>query len=426
MQNQDLSGTRFRIARSLFIAQSFFSASTIAAFTLSPIIASALAGSEAAAGFPNTLGLVGRAAFAYPFGYLMDRLGRRLALSGGYALAVVGALISAYAIVQSSYAAFLLGALLVGMSRTSGDQSRYVAAEVYPLKQRARVIGWIIAAGTIGAVLGPQLVEPSGLWMAALGFEAQAATWMGPFVVASVAMLASCLIVFFFLRPEPRDIGRIVAAEEAAQNKDSLEANASARTMGQIFASPTVRLSVLSMAIAYFVMSFLMVITPVHMSNHGHSVRAIANVIMLHTLGMFGLSWFTGSLIDRFGRISMIYAGAGILMTSAIIAPLSTSMVNLMLALFLLGLGWNFAYVAGSSLLSDAVNSAERARAQGVGETIVALSSGTSSLSVGFAYGLGDYTLVASIGFALVSVLIVSAFVLSRQAKRDASKVLSV
>ncbi len=402
--------TRLRLAAVIFLAQSFFSASTIAAFTLSPIIAANLSGSETSAGIPNTLTLIGRALFAFPFGTLMDRFGRRLALAGGYFFSVLGALISIWAILENSYVGFLAGAFLFGMSRSSGDQSRFVAAEIFPIERRAKVIGTIIFAGTIGAIGGPLLVPPSTRIMASLGLEGSA----GPFVVAAAAMLIASLIVAFFLFPDPKQIGRLTADEEAAADSSSIENYAEQRPLREIFASPLVILATLAMTIGYFVMAFIMVITPLHMAHHDHSTTAISTTIMWHTLGMFGLSWLTGYLIDRFGRIAMIAAGSVILILSTILAPLSTGLPLISLALFLLGLGWNFSFVAGSSLLSDALSARERARAQGAAETLVSLAAGGASLGVGFVFQRGDIVLVSLIGFVLAFLLLVSLILLTR------------
>jgi MFS family permease len=205
MSNSDgpASPVQKRIVSSLFTAQSFFSASSIAAFTLSPIISSALSGSDSWVGLPNTVVLLGRAGFALPLGYLMDRFGRRLALSGGYSMAIIGSAISVWAIFAQSFLVFLLGALFLGMSRAAGDQSRYVGAEVFRLSRRAKVIGIIVSAGTIGAILGPLLVPASTSWMANLGLPEYA----GPFIVSGILMIFATGAVFFFLRPDPRELG---------------------------------------------------------------------------------------------------------------------------------------------------------------------------------------------------------------------------
>ncbi len=386
-----------RIVSVLFIAQSFFSASSIAAFTLSGIIAANLSGSEATVGLPNTLGLIGRAAFAYPLGYLMDRVGRRLALTTGYSTAILGSIVSIWAIINTNFPVFLLGALLFGMARSAGDQSRYVGAEIYPLEQRAKIIGIVVSAGTIGAILGPQLVPVSTSWMESIGLPPAT----GPFVIAGLFILYTILAIVIFLRPDPQALGAEVAREEAAANPLSVENLAGPkRPLRAIFSAPMVQLAILAMIISYFVMAFVMVITPLHMDRNAHSTTAISNVIMAHTLGMFGLSWLTGWLIDRFGRITMILIGAGVLIASCVLAPISLRVPILGLALFLLGLGWNFCFVAGSSLLSDALAAHERGRGQGASEALVAIGAGAASLSVGLVFAQGQYLLVTLVALA--------------------------
>lgn len=399
-----------RLAGTVFLAQSFFSASTIAAFTLSPIIASQMVGSESAAGIPNTVTLIGRALFAFPFGVLMDRIGRRYALSGGYFLAFFGALLSFYAVVQNSYFAFLAGALLMGMARTSGDQSRFIAAEVFPSNRRARVIGVVVFAGTIGAIFGPLLVPPSTNLMAEWAFPPSS----GPFLLAAFAMGMAAVVVFLFLRPDPGIIARQIDAQEDQDTLDQGGELAIKRPLREVFRHPLVLTAVLAMSLGFFVMTFLMVITPLHMNHHDHSTEGISSVIFWHTLGMFGLSFFTGFLVDKIGQIKVILLGAGTLIAACLVAPLSVTLPVLWLALFLLGLGWNFTFVGGSSLLSDTLSAAERAQSQGVSETIIAVSSGLASFSVGFVFKLGDYQLVSLVGLIVTGILLAGTLILPR------------
>ncbi len=412
--NGPISTLQKRTVTVLFSASGLFSASMIAAFTLSSIIAADLSGNDIVAGLPNTLGLIGRAAFALPFGYLMDRIGRRLSLSFGYAIAVLGGIVSAWAVGVLSFTGFLFGALLFGMSRAAGDQSRYVGAEVFPFDRRAKVIGIIVSAGTVGAILGPLLVPISASWMANVGLPERS----GPFLVSAFLMLIAAIVIFALLRPDPQLLGQDIAEQEASLDPQNIENIAGdGRPLREIFAAPMVQLAVLSMVLSYFVMAMLMVITPLHMDRHDHSTAAISGVIMAHTLGMFGLSWFTGWLIDRFGRIQMIVAGTAVLAVSCVLAPLSLRLPILGLALFLLGLGWNFCFVAGSTLLSDALAQQERGRAQGASEMMVALGTGAASLSTGLLFAQGQYLLVSIIGLAGSLILFAATLVLARREK---------
>ena len=332
----------------------------------------------------------------------MDRFGRRLALSSGYSMAIVGSIISVLAITSGNFLIFLLGALFLGMARSAGDQSRYVGAEVFTLSRRAKVIGIVVSAGTVGAIFGPLLVPLSTSWITRIGLPESS----GPFIVSSILMVYATGAVFFFLRPDPKELGQDIADHEAAQNLESIDnLTAERRPLREIFAAPMVQLAILAMVLGFFVMAVLMVITPLHMDRAAHGTSAISAVIMAHTLGMFGLSWLTGGLIDRFGRIPMILAGTAILGLSCILAPLSLQVPILGLALFLLGLGWNFCYVSGSSLLSDALAAQERGRAQGASEALVAIGAGLASLSVGLVFAQGGYLLVSIIALILTLLL---------------------
>ena len=388
---------RQRITTTVFVSQSLFSAAIIAAFTLTPIIAVELSGNEATAGFPSTMTLFGRAVAAYPIGVFMDKLGRRLGLSTSYLLAIVGALISVASIVSGSFIGFCLGAAFIGMGRSGVDQGRYIAAEIYIEDRRAKVIGMIVFAGTIGAIVGPLLVPPSTNLANTLGLEGYA----GPYLIAAGSYLLALLTVFAFLRPDPRDVGRTVASQST--NIDKEEA---ARPLAQIFKQPAVILATTSLIVGQLVMTLIMVITPLHMHHNEHTESSISFVIMAHTLGMFGLSGLTGWLIDRYGRIPLIIGGALILIASSMLAPVASSVVMLAFALFLLGLGWNFCFVAGSSLLSDSLKSSERGKAQGTSDMMVALSAGLGGLITGSVFASGGMTAVGAVGLGVTLILV--------------------
>jgi MFS family permease len=398
----NLDSIRQRITVALFVTQSLFSAAVIVAFTLTSIIAVDLSGSESQAGWPATIALIGRAALAYPLGWLMDQAGRRLGISLGFMIGVIGVVISAVSVIIGSFFWFMFGALLLGGSRAVIEQGRYVAAEVFPLSRQARVIGTIVFAGTIGAVVGPRLVDPSGRFSEnVLGFAADS----GPFFAAAVLLLIGGIITFVFLRPDPLTISRQMAADQRRDDAASGKQEVPTRPLIEIFSKGTVLLAVASMMFSFIVMSMLMVITPLHMSHYDHSNDAISWVIMAHTLGMFGLSNVTSRLIDRFGRIPMIIAGTMVLVAACLIAPVSVEVPLLALSLFLLGLGWNFCFVAGSSLLSAELTADERGRAQGVSEVAVALGAGIGSLGTGYIFDQGEMLAVAVAGLVFTLVL---------------------
>lgn len=395
-------GVSRRITGALFLAQSLFSAATIVAFTLTPIIAASLSGSERQAGIPVTFTLIGRALIAYPIGWLMDRYGRRNGLSLGYLFGTLGTAVSVFAIMAGSFLGFIFGALLVGAARGSAEQSRYVAAEVQPISRQAKAMGLIVFAGTLGAIGGPLLVAPSGQLANFLGLP----TYTGVFLSATIMLALALLITFAFLRPDPLTISQrlaisqtLTAAPEPEKRQGlSKSEMPPARSLRQVFSQPTMLLAVAALAIGQMVMTLLMVITPLHMSHHHHAEGAISLVIMAHTLGMFGLSGLTGWLIDRFGQVTIILAGALILVLSSLMTPWSPQFFPLALALFLLGLGWNFCFLAGSALVSKGLEAHERGRIQGANEMLVALAAGAGSFGTGFLFAWGDIWAVSLVG----------------------------
>ena len=293
---------RYRTATVLFLAQALFTAATIAAFTLSPVIAAALSGRDAAAGLPSTLTLAGRATIAYPIGWLMDRIGRRAGLSLGFLVGTAGAALSFWAVLTEQFPVFLLGALLLGVMRGAGEQGRYAAAEVYRPARRARVIGLIVFAGTIGAVGGPLVVGPAGQLALARDLPEMA----GPYAAAFLFLASALILVFLALRPDPARIRHLV--EEAASAEEA--AADAGLSLLSLFRRPLVQVAVGAMVIGQLVMTLLMVITPLHMAHHEHGSGLISLVIMAHTLGMFGLSGITGWLTDQLGRVAVILVGA--------------------------------------------------------------------------------------------------------------------
>ena len=169
------------------------------------------------------------------------------------------------------------------------------------------------------------------------------------------------------------------------------------------------KLAVAAMVFGQLTMVLVMTITPVHMHHHNHDITDISWVFMAHTLGMFGMSFVVGSLVDRLGRARMILVGSLILIAACLVAPLSTEVYWLAMALFLLGLGWNCCFVAGSTLLSDVLRPHEKGRVQGLADAVVNVASGIGGLGGGFMFAAIGYTTMSWIGLtvALIPLLLV-------------------
>ena len=405
------ASVRRRLVNVLFAGQSLFSAAQIVTFGILPIVVVQLANTEAVAGLPATLTLIGRAIAAYPVGWLMDKLGRRFGLSLGFLLCTVGSIVAALAIGWSSLLGLLLGVLVSGMGRGIAEQARFAAAEVETADRRAKAIGLIVFASTVGAIVGPRLLAPSEQVAITFGLMGE----MGPFIVGAFLFYLAFMATVLLLRPDPMLVGQ---AMEAELPKDPNEKPVEVRSLRTIFADWNVRLALISITVGQLVMTTIMVITPLHMSKHGYSVDDIGWVLMAHTLGMFGLASVTGWLIDRTSPTLMIGVGALVLIISALLTPFASNLLLLSAALFLLGLGWNYCFVAGSALLSAALKPGERGRIQGASETLVSLASGIGSLSVGALFQYGGIVGISGGGLFFALVLVVAMIYIGRLNQR--------
>ncbi|MCY3914727.1 MAG: MFS transporter [Chloroflexi bacterium] len=411
-----------RLLATMFVAQSLFSAAQISIITLHSIAAGILGGSDAAAGLPTTVVTFAHSIMAYFMGIIMGRYGRRMGLCTAYALGFAGAVLGLIAVLNGIFPLLLISSVGMGMARAGTQMSRFVVGEIFPIDKRAQMIGRIVFAGTIGAIFGPGLVEPSSQLAKSLSLDIVAGPPLielplaqilqpvastaqelttGPWVIACFLSGISFMITFFLLRPEPAVVARQYSEPLIEADKPKV-----GHRLGELLRLPNVQLAILSMVICQTVMSILMTITPWHMHLADHSNTMVSLVIAAHVLGMFGLSPLTGYLIDRYGRVTMMVIAALVLVASTIISPLSTQMPYLVAGLFLLGLGWNFGYVAGSSMLADALSGAERTRVAGFNDMLVAFCAGLGTLSSGALFGLGGFLFVSAGGGVMALALL--------------------
>ena len=391
-------GASRRIVTTLFITQCLGSAALIANSTVNPIVGTKLSGRDELAGLPGTLLLIGAATAAPWAGRLMSRWGRRWGLALGFFVGALGMTVGGIAIVAHIYLLFLAGLMLIGAARGAVDQSRYAAADAQIPERRARAISTVVFAGTVGAIAGPALVKPSGLVLGSLTLDPLA----GPMWFGIVLFVLAGLLIAAFLRPDPRDLGRAIAAAYAdAKISDKRQADTPARPLRVIMELPAFWLALTAMVIGQVVMVLVMSVTSLHMYNHNHGLDDVSLVISAHTLGMYGLSVVNGWLIDRLGSKAAVASGALILIAGSLLAPTSLMTPWLALALFLVGLGWNLCYIAGSSLLSDILAPAERGQIQGLNELVVNLASAFGSLSSGVILTYFGYVALGETGAAL-------------------------
>lgn len=384
----DFSKLARKITWVLFANQSLASAGFIASATINSIIGAKLGGTASWAGVPSAVYLLGAAFAASAWGYLMDRIGRRNGIVFGLMIGVIGNVFVLYAIASSSLLIFLIGMVLMGITNAAVTLGRFAAAEVNPPEMRGAAISNVVLGGTFGAIVGPLLVGPMGNYIKTLGMDELA----GAYLATLILFVMASVIVFVGLRPDPRELGKQVAE----QYPDSTPTG-EARSIVEIFRQPAALVAVTAMALGQVVMVAIMVITSLHMRDHHHNLGDISAVIASHTFGMFAFSVISGRLADRWGRGPVILVGASTLLLACITAPLSPDVLPLAVALFLLGLGWNFCFVGGSALLADQLSPAERSRTQGTNDLLVGLASAIGSLGSGFVFAASSYAVIALI-----------------------------
>jgi MFS family permease len=395
LSRSHLDAIRRRSVAVLFAGVALGSTGHIAAVTVTSIVALELGGDRTLAGLPAAAVVFGAAVGATILGWVMGRWGRRPGLAGGYVVGVIGAMVAVAGIVAQSFPVLLVGCLAIGFGNSSNQLSRYAAADMYPSSRRASAIGIVVWAATVGAVIGPNLVGISGDVAASLGLPRLS----GPFLVPMVLVGLAALLSFVMLRPDPRELGD--------QSAESGYAQSPAARFGDVFRRPTVALSVMALIAAQFVMVLIMTMTPLHMTDHGHDLAAVGVVISAHVFGMFALAPISGRLTDRFGSVPIIFVGLALILGSALLSAVAAPAEQLVLlvALFLLGWGWNLGFVAGSTMLTSAVSSTERARVQGVSDALIWSTSAIASLGSGLVLGAWGFATLGIVGAVIVGVV---------------------
>jgi MFS family permease len=382
-----------RITTTMFATQSLARAAFLACGTVSAIAAIELSGNAAWVGVPAAVLQLAGAFAALAVSATTEQIGRRRGLALGLGVGALGMGVAAGAIVAGSFLLFLGGLALMGVASAAMLLGRFAVAEVNPPERRGRAISNVVIGGAIGSVVGPLIVGPSGKWALQAGVSELA----GPFVAALIILAVAGLAIWIWLRPDPRDVGR----KMAEKHPEPTAHPGSARSISQILRTPATAVAILAMALSQMVMVMVMVITSPYMIMNQHDLTDISLVISAHTFGMFAFSFVSGRLTDRWGRGWVILSGAGLLVLACTLVPLSPDVVPLSVALFLLGLGWNFCYVGGSTLLSDQLSPAERAKTQGTNDLLIGLATASASLGSGLIFALTGYAAMAMVGAAI-------------------------
>ncbi len=396
-----------KITGTLFSAQSLVSAAMIAMATVNAIVGAELSGVVAWAGVPAAVLLGASAIGALFWGFLMERNGRRIGLAIGLGIGILGSFLSGWAVINVTFLLFLAGMACLGLAQSAMQLGRYAAADVSPAEARGRAIANVILGGTVGSILGPLLVGPASTWATRVGFN----ELVGAYAVGLILFVIATVVIVWLLRPEPMEIAR----ELAPQQERTIDTNVEVQPLRNIFRRPGVFVASGSMIFGQLVMVMLMIITSLHMRNSGFFLRDISLVIAAHTFGMFAFSIFSGRLTDRIGRTPVLMFGSIMLVLAGLTAGLFPGILPLGISLFLLGLGWNFCYVGGSTMITDNLLNLEQSRVQGFNDLLLGLVSAIGSLGSGFVFAAIGYRAVGLIG----SVLAIIPFVLSLWWRRN-------
>jgi MFS family permease len=379
----------------LFAAQICGSTGHSIGMAIGSIMAAGITGTNTWSGLPIAVGALGTALASWPLARLMDRSGRRPGLVLGYGLAVVGTILGMVGVTIGSFPLLLVGMALFGVSQTSNLLSRYAAADVYPGERRGRAMGLIVWGSTAGSIIGPNLMEPALRVGGLLGVAPAASA----FLISVGAYALAAVLIEILLRPDPLAVARAMHASVAASRPAE-----PARPLGSILGDVRVQLALATLTISQFVMISTTSTSPVYLHDQGYHVQTIGLAVSLHLGGMYVASPLSGLLCDRFGRLTMIGVGALVLVGAVLLAGLApgTDRGLVILALALNGVGWNFAFVAGSALLTDALSPAERASTQGLADLAMGLMGAFGSAAGGMILGVWGFTVLNALGAALV------------------------
>lgn len=394
----ELAAARHRARLSLIAGVALGSTGHIAAVTVATIVAQDLLGSPTFAGAPGATVVLGAAIGSILLSSLMARRGRRIGLVTGYSVGVVGALVATAAVILRSFPLLLVGTLLIGFGNSSNQLSRYTAADLVPAARRASAIGMVVWGATVGSVVGPTLVPVASSLAGSFGLPPLAGPYLLPVLFVGIAAMLS----FTLLRPDPYEIADTTPPDPGRAPISGSPSEA----LGTMLRRPGVTAAIVALVVGQFVMTLIMTMTPLHMTQHGHDLSAVGIVLSAHTLGMFALSPLSGRLTERIGPVRAIFTGTGVLAISAILAAVAPPSGDLILlvALFLLGLGWNIGFVAGSALLSEHLEVHERTRVQGFADALIWSAAAAASLGSGVIMAGAGYTALSVLALGLVAI----------------------
>lgn len=346
----------------LVICQLISATGSIVIVTLGGIIGADLTSDPAWSTLPISMMVVAIAATTIPATLLMRRLGRSRGFAIASLSAVIAVLVAAYALSEASFAMFMVAAAMFGINMAFTQQYRYAAAESVPARYTARAVSFVLVGSIGGALIGPELATRGQNWVSDVPYAGTMLALAALYLVQAVLLL------------------RLKSADESFHEDDGRPS----RGLRQIVRQPVFLVAVLGGTVGYGLMTLVMTATPLSMHiNDGYSIEQTAGVIRAHVLGMYVPSLVSGFLIERLGVTRMMFFGALGLLATSIVALQGQSVLHYWGALILLGVGWNFLYVGGTTMLTYTYSMSERFQAQAANEFLVFGTSAIASLLAG-------------------------------------------
>ncbi len=395
----DIVKIQSKTVKTLAIAQVLNGIGTSGTVAAGSLLVTSITHTEKYAGIAQTFAVLGAAVLALPLATLTSNGGRRSALRFGLTAGTLGSVLAITGGATAILPLMLLGNFFVGSASAAGYQARFAAIDLSSDEHKARHLSYVVWGSTVGAVTGPNLMQPAGGIAEYFGLP----RLVGPYMISVVAFFASVLVITFFLKPDPYLL--------SIQRRETGEKPLKAKTkvvIAHIKENALAKFAVASVAIGHVVMVSIMVMTPVHMAHVDVTLKVIGFVISIHVIGMYAFSPLVGNLSDKIGKLRTIQIGLVILFASAVVsAQAHANDIPMMgIGLFLLGLGWSFTLVAGSTLLSTSVAPEMKTGAQGTSDLIMNMSAAIGGALAGVVIAELSYAWLCTI--AMIPVLIIA------------------
>jgi MFS family permease len=364
----------------LACCQALLLTNAVTLITIGALAGYSLAQNKVFATLPAATYVIGAAMATVPASFWMRRVGRRNGFLTGGAFGLCGSVLASLAMAIGSLALLCAGTLLLGVYNAFGQYYRFAAADAARPELKAKAISFVLAGGLVGGIVGPEMTKHTRELVAT------------PYLASYASLFVYCLVAM------------AIISRLAIPDVKEDAAHGPARPLREIASQPVFVVAVAVAALGYAVMNLLMTATPLAMGFCGHPYAAAATVISSHVIAMFAPSFVTGSLIKRFGVLRVILAGVVLLFACVAIGLSGQLIAHFWTALVLLGVGWNFTYIGGTTLLTQAYRPSERAKVQGANEMTVFTMQAISAFSSGVLVNAAGWNTLNYVALPLIAV----------------------